>query len=125
MKNLFRTSTIVLAFVAILAVSSAMAKVNSGTIKLNSTTRFAGTELKAGEYKVEWNENGAVTVKQGKNVVATGQATVEPQANAAVHTFVVTSVEADGRERVKRIQLVNSKQLLVLGDDAQQKASGN
>jgi len=70
----------------------------SGTIHLSSNMTAAGTELKAGEYKIMVDGN-TVTFKNGQKVV-TVQATTEK----ATEKFKFTSMESTGT-MVKAIHL--------------------
>jgi hypothetical protein len=65
------SKTLVLGFAVLLA-SSAFAS-TKGNLQLNNPVMVNGTQLKAGEYKVQWEGNGPnveVSILQGKNVVA-------------------------------------------------------
>jgi hypothetical protein len=59
-------------------------------VELAQTTKVGGTELKAGEYKVEVQGNKAI-FKSGKDVVAQSPATVENAKQKYSYTAVSTN----------------------------------
>lgn len=99
---------ILIAFTTLaLAVASA-ATTHKLTLFQNST--LAGTELKAGDYKIEVNDNKAV-VKGGRNVV---EAPVKVE--TADQKFSSTSVRynnADGKFKIQEIRLGGTNTKLV------------
>ena len=105
-----------------LALSVSAFAANKGRLKLRQATLVGGTELAAGEYKVTWEDGGALTVTQGKDVKAKAQAKVVAQPNSVLRTEVMTEKTSTGKIRVKSIQFEGSKSLIVL-DEAGQAAN--
>jgi hypothetical protein len=90
-----------------LAVASAAA---SYKVTFFQPSLINGTELKAGDYKIEVNDNKAV-VKSGKNVVE-----ADVKVETSNEKFSTTSVRynsADGKYRVQEIRLGGTNTKLV------------
>lgn len=101
-----------LGLTVVLALAGTAFAGNSGTLKLADNCDLNGTKVAAGEYKVQWDANGDVTLSQGKKVVAKTHATIN-QASAAPRNTVETKTAADGTAKVVSIQLENKKDQLV------------
>lgn len=105
-----------LGLTVVLALAGTAFAGNSGTLKIADNCDLNGTKVAAGEYKVQWDANGDVTLSQGKKVVAKTHATINNQSTAAAHNTVETKAAADGTAKVVSIQLENNKtQLLFEG----------
>ena len=59
---------------ALLAFTLTAAAAHKKDVKFNQPVSLNGTNIAAGEYKVEWDESGNVKITQDKKVVASGQA---------------------------------------------------
>jgi len=109
-------------FVAVLATLtlglslSALAKdKNEGKFTLGDEAQVGSTQLKPGEYKVQWEGSGdAVQVKilQGKNVVATTTAKLVEQPSPA-QADAVTLDTGGSSKTLKEIDFGNRKEALV------------
>ena len=102
-----------LGLTVVLALAGTAFAGNSGTLKLADNCDLNGTKVAAGEYKVQWDANGDVTLSQGKKVVAKTHATISNQSSAAARNTVETRTAADGSSKVVSIQLENSKSQLI------------
>jgi len=72
---------------ALLLASSALAA-TKGSLQISHLVTVNGTQLKPGEYKVEWDGNGPnveVSILQGKNVIAKTQAHVVDLSLSLIH----------------------------------------
>lgn len=90
-------------------------KGNQGKFTLSDTVQLGSTQLKAGEYKVEWEGTGdAVQVKvlQGKNVIATSPAKLVQQSQPAA-TDSVTLGTSGSTKTLEEIDFGNRKESLV------------
>jgi hypothetical protein len=84
---------------------------SKGTLTLRDSAEINGTRLAPGDYKVTWEDGGAVTVSQGKEVKVKAQARIVEQDRA------VRSTEVSTRQgQVQTIQFEGSKQLIVLNE---------
>jgi hypothetical protein len=95
---------------ALLVCASAFAKEskdsNKGSLKLDDQVTVAGTSLKPGDYKVEWNGNGpdvTVTVSKGTHTVATFPAHVTEQTAAPQSNGYGTSEQPNGGKTLTAI----------------------
>jgi hypothetical protein len=83
---------------ALLLASSAFAA-NKANLHVNNTLTVNGTNLKPGDYKLQWEGNGPdveVSILQGKNVVAKVPAKVIALSNNAASDATVTRHNNDG-----------------------------
>jgi hypothetical protein len=96
------------------------------TITFEKPVQVNGTTLKAGDYKVSYDDaspNTQVTFKQGKKEVATAQAQVKPLGGKTVNTEVVYSGDGSSRN-IQEIHFGGSTQTLVLSDNGNSSQSG-
>jgi hypothetical protein len=92
--------------VAALAVASA----KTYNVKLYQTAYVSGTELKAGEYKVDVQDNKAV-ITSGKTVV---EAAVKAETNGTKYgTTVVRMAAEGGKMKIQEIRLGGTNTRLV------------
>jgi hypothetical protein len=108
-----------LAGIAILLPLSAFAKdTNQGKFTISEPVQVGSTQLKPGEYKVEWDGSGdAVQVKilQGKKTVATSSGKLVNHDQAAPYNAVILK-DASGGKAINEIDFGNRKEVLVLTD---------
>ena len=103
---------------ALLLASSAFAA-SKGTLQISKTTNVNGTQLKAGEYKLDWDGSGPaveVSIRQGKNVVAKVPARVIDLSSAASNDAAVTHTNSDGSSSLTAIRFQGKKFALELGE---------
>jgi len=108
-----------LAGMAVLLSMSAFAKdTNQGKFTISEPVQVGSTQLKAGDYKVEWDGSGdAVQVKilQGKKTVATSSGKLVNHDQAAPYNAVILK-DASGGKAINEIDFGNRKEALVLTD---------
>jgi hypothetical protein len=108
-----------LAGIAILLPLSAFAKdTNQGKFTISEPVQVGSTQLKPGDYKVEWDGSGdAVQVKilQGKKTVATSSGKLVNHDQAAPYNAVILK-DASGGKAINEIDFGNRKEVLVLTD---------
>ena len=75
-----------------------------------------GTALKAGDYKVTWDDTGAVSFTKGKQVVATARGKVVESEKPGRDTTVTLKPDGRGSYSVVKIRFNRSKTVLVLDE---------
>jgi hypothetical protein len=111
----------VCAFVFAFAVS---AFAGDGRLVLNQDATLNGTVVKAGEYKVKWDEAGNVSVLKGRTVVATGTGKVAWSKQKNDRNAAVMLRQDDGTRKLIEFQFAGKKEVLQLADGAGNTASG-
>lgn len=110
-----------LAGIAMLLPLSALAKdSNEGKFSISEPVQVGSTQLKPGDYKVQWDGSGdAVQVKilQGKKTVATTSGKLVNREQAAPYNSVVLK-NANSGKAINEIDFSNRKEALVLTDSA-------
>jgi hypothetical protein len=103
---------------AVLLASSAFAA-TKGSLQLNHPVTVNGTQLKAGEYKVEWDGTGSsveLSIKQGKNVVAKVPARIVDLSSASQSDAAVTRKNDDGSSTLAGLRFQGKKVALEIGE---------
>ena len=103
---------------AVLLASSAFAA-TKGSLQLTHPVTVNGTQLKAGEYKVEWDGSGSsveVSIKQGKNVVAKVPAHIVDLSSASQSDAAVTKKNDDGTSTLAGVRFQGKKFALEIGE---------
>lgn len=111
----------VCAFVLSFAVS---AFAGEGRLSLIDDAKINGTLVKAGEYKVKWDEAGSVSILSGKKVVATSNAKVTWANEKNARSAAVMVKQDDGSKKVIELQFSGKKEVLQLSDSGSGTASG-
>jgi len=93
------------------------AAANKNSLRLFQAVNVNGTQVAAGDYKVEWDESGAVKLLDGKKVVAQAQGKVVAGDSGARRTTYATS---DGK--LTEIQFERSKNKILLEGGEQAKS---
>ena len=91
---------------------------NEGKFTISESVQVGSTQLKPGDYKVQWDGSGdAVNVKilQGKKTVATTSGKLVNHDQAAPYNAVVLK-DATGGKTINEIDFGNRKEALVLTD---------
>lgn len=86
-------------------------------------TIIGGTQLKAGEYKVQWEGDGPnveLTILKGKSVVAKTPARRIGVNHAAVTNTTVTKANSDGSVSLSQIQFSGKKYAFEIGAEPAQ-----
>ena len=94
---------------------------NKGSLQLSDPAIVGSTQLKAGDYEVKWDGDGAnvqLSVLQGKKVVATAPAHTIDLPNKAAGDSAVVKKNADGTESVAEIHFGGKSKALVIGNDS-------
>ena len=126
MKFATVTKSLVLGLALLLA-SSAFAG-TKGSLQLNHPVTVNGTQLKAGDYKVEWDGSGPnveLSIMQGKNVVAKVPAHVVDLSTASQSDAAVTKKNDDGSTTLAGVRFQGKKFALELGEAGEGMQSGS
>jgi len=105
---------------AALLVTTAMAADNQGSITFASPTQIGSQQLKAGDYKVQWDGSGSsVQVKflQRGKVVATSTASLVEQKTAVPTDQAVVKTEDNGARALQEIDFAKHKVSLMFGEN--------
>lgn len=103
---------------ALVLASSAFAA-TKGSLQLSSPATVNGTQLRPGDYKVEWEGSGPaveLSIKQGKNVIAKVPARVVELGNASANDAAVIHKNSDGTSSLTSVRFQGKKFALELGD---------
>jgi hypothetical protein len=112
---------------AVLLASSAFAA-TKGSLQLNHPVTVNGTQLKAGEYKVQWDGSGPnveVSIVQGKNVLAKVPAHVVDLSTPAQNDAAVTKKNDDGSTTLAGLRFQGKKIALELGESSDGMQAGS
>lgn len=96
---------------AVLLASSAFAA-SKGTLHLQSTANINGTQLKPGDYKLEWDGSGPnveVSIMKGKNVVTKTQAKLVDLSSPALNDAAVVQTNDDGTSSITSVRFEGKK----------------
>jgi hypothetical protein len=88
----------------------------STKVTLGSALSLNGTELKAGQYKVRWEEHSPevkVTFSQGKKEIATAQGKIVDRGVQYRRNMVLDERKPDGSRMVVEIQLAGTNKAIV------------
>jgi len=105
---------------ALLLASSAFAATKA-SLTLQSPATINGTQLKAGDYKLEWDGSGPtveVSIMKGKTVVAKVQAKVVDLNTVAQNSAAVVQRNADGSSTLTGARFEGKKIALELGESS-------
>lgn len=110
-----------LAGIALLLPLGVMAKDNgtnnSGKFTVSENVKVGSTELKPGNYKVEWDGSGdsvQVKIMQGKNTVATTSGKLVNHDSPAPYNAVILNDASGGGKAISEIDFGKRKEALVL-----------
>jgi hypothetical protein len=105
---------------ALLLASSAFAATKQH-LTLNSAATINGTQLKPGEYKLEWDGSGSnveVSIIQGKTVLAKVPAKVVDLSTPAQNSAAVVQKHEDGTSTLAGVRFEGKKFALEIGDSS-------
>jgi hypothetical protein len=117
MRNSLKLTVLALTLCTITAVSvrANQAKVRKETVRFPTTVMVNGTEVKAGTYKVQFDEqSGELTILKGSNVVAKTTAHLQKRESKAKQTSITTETSAGGDQLI-RIALGGEEEDIVIG----------
>jgi len=112
--------------VALLLASSAFAG-TKGSLQLNSVVTVNGTQLKPGDYKVEWEGSGPnveMSILRGKDVVAKVPAHVVELPTAASNSAAVTHESGNGEKALAGVRFQGKKIALELDQSTDSMQTG-
>lgn len=112
---------------ALLLASSAFA-VTKGHMQLQSATTVNGTQLKAGDYKLEWDGTGPdveVSVMQGKKVLAKVPAKVVELQSKALQDSSTVSSNTDGTKSLASVRFAGKNFALQMPETSEGMQSGS
>lgn len=112
---------------AVLLASSAFAA-SKATLNLQSPATVNGTQLKAGEYKVQWEGTGPnveVSILKGKNVVAKVPAKLIDLNAASQNDVALVRTGEDGSRSLAGVRFQGKKVGLDIGESSDGMQSGS
>ena len=119
MKALARLTSLATLTVALTTATFAASK-NQGNFTLFDPARVGSTELRAGDYKAQWQEEsgGAVKVEilQNGKTVATAEGKLKDLPGPAPYSAVVTKSLTDNSKEIDEIDFNKRNQALVFGE---------
>ncbi len=105
---------------ALLLATSAFAA-NKGSLSVQEPVTINGTQLKAGDYKVQWDGNGPsveLSITQGKKVIAKVPAHLVNLETPSPSDAAVVKNNGDGTKSLSEVRLSGKKFSLALGEEA-------
>ena len=105
---------------ALLLATSAFAA-NKGSLSVQEPVTINGTQLKPGDYKVQWDGNGPsveLSITQGKKVIAKVPAHMVNLEAASPSDAAVVKNNGDGTKSLSEVRLSGKKFSLALGEEA-------
>ena len=102
-----------------LTLASTAFAASKANLTLNSATSVNGTNLKPGDYRLEWDGNGPnveVSIKQGKKVVTKVPAKVVDLDKASSNDSAVLKQNGDGSTTLVGVRFQGKKYALELGE---------
>ena len=115
-----KTSKSLFLGLALLLATSAFAA-NKGSLSVQEPLTINGTQLRPGDYKVEWEGNGPsveVSITQGKKVIAKVPAHVVSLETPSPSDAAVVKNNGDGTKSLSEVRLSGKKFSLALGEEA-------
>ncbi len=112
---------------ALLLASSAFAA-TKGQMTLLSPATVNGTNLKAGDYKLEWDGTGSdvqVTILQGKNVIAKVPAKVVDLSTPAANNAAIVNSGENGKRSLAGARFQGKKYALQIGESSDEMQGGS
>jgi len=115
-----KTSKSLFLGLALLLATSAFAA-NKGSLTVQEPMTVNGTQLKPGDYKVQWDGNGPsveLSITQGKKVIAKVPAHVVTLDTASQSDAAVVKNNGDGTKSLTEVRLSGKKFSLAVGEEA-------
>jgi ABC-type nitrate/sulfonate/bicarbonate transport system substrate-binding protein len=126
MKFATVSKSLILGFAVLLATSAFAA--NKASLQLNHSVTVNGMQLKAGDYKVQWDGSGPtveLSITQGKNVVAKVPARIVDLSTPAPNDAAVTRRNDDGSSTLAGLRFQGKKIALELGESSDGMQAGS
>jgi len=105
---------------ALLLAASAFAA-NKGTLQIQESISVSGTQLRPGEYKVQWDGAGPnveLSILQGKTVVAKVPAHMVDLSEPSGSDAAVVTQNNDGSRSLSEVRLSGKKFAIAVGEEA-------
>jgi hypothetical protein len=115
-----KTSKSLFLGLALLLATSAFAA-NKGSLTVQEPLTVNGTQLKPGDYKVQWDGNGPsveLSITQGKKVIAKVPAHVVSLEEPSQSDAAVVKNNGDGTKSLTEVRLSGKKFSLTVGEEA-------
>jgi hypothetical protein len=115
-----KTSKSLFLGLALLLATSAFAA-NKGSLTVQEPMTVNGTQLKPGDYKVQWDGNGPsveLSITQGKKVIAKVPAHVVSLEEPSQSDAAVVKNNGDGTKSLTEVRLSGKKFSLTVGEEA-------
>jgi hypothetical protein len=115
-----KTSKSLFLGLALLLATSAFAA-NKGSLTVQEPMTVNGTQLKPGDYKVQWDGNGPsveLSITQGKKVIAKVPAHVVTLDAPSQSDAAVVKNNGDGTKSLSEVRLGGKKFSLAVGEEA-------
>lgn len=115
-----KTSKSLFLGLALLLATSAFAA-NKGSLTVQEPMTVNGTQLKPGDYKVQWDGNGPsveLSITQGKKVIAKVPAHVVTLDAPSESDAAVVKNNGDGTKSLSEVRLSGKKFSLAVGEEA-------
>jgi len=115
-----RTSKSFFLGLALLLATSAFAA-NKGSLSVQEPVTINGTQLKPGDYKVQWDGNGPsveLSITQGKKVIAKVPAHIVNLEVPSQSDAAVVKNNGDGTKSLSEVRLSGKKFSLAVGEEA-------
>jgi hypothetical protein len=112
---------------ALLLASTAFAA-TKGNLQISHPVTVNGTQLKPGDYKVEWDGSGSnveVSILQGKNVIAKAPAHLVDLSSASASNAAVTRTNSDGSSSLAGARFGGKKVALEFGETSDSMQAGS
>jgi hypothetical protein len=122
MKTRTVSKGVVLGMALLMTVGAFAASANKGSLQLMDPVTLNGTQLKAGDYSLQWDGTGnnvQLSVLQGKKIVATTPAQLITLEQSASNGAAIVKNNADGSRSLSEIRFGGKKYALSIGGDAQ------
>ena len=120
-----RISTLLLGSALLFSSAAIAGENNRGKLALTDKVVVDGKAIERGDYRVEWDGSGQVTILQGKQVVATLSAHVTEQADRNPQDAYSTLTEPDGSRELTAIYPGGKRVALEFDHTAAGAQSGN
>ncbi len=116
MKTKYLQHLAVLSSLALLFPVGALARNNAHSIQIDDVVQIGTTQLKPGNYKVEWQGSGPavqVSFRQNGKTVATLPATLKADDDQVTQDAIMTEATSADRSELKEIDFGRQKEALV------------
>jgi hypothetical protein len=116
LKTKYMQYMAVLSTLALLFPLGALARDNAHSVEIFDAVQIASTQLKPGNYKVEWQGTGPVvqvTFQQNRKTVVTVQATLKTNDDQVTRDAIMIEAASGGTSKLEEIDFGHQKEALV------------